>query len=55
MSDLNIDTCAACFVIALVRIVGYSLNEMINLKYWNFLFLLTAMIHVTAPFVNMRL
>ena len=28
---LNIDTCTAWFVIALVRIVGYSLNELIKI------------------------
>ena len=28
---INTDTCSAWFVIALIPIVGYSLNEMINL------------------------
>jgi len=32
---LNIDTFTAWFVIALVSIVRYSLNEMTNLQYWN--------------------
>jgi len=32
---LNIDAFTAWFVIALVSIVRYSLNEMTNLHYWN--------------------